>query len=102
MELLRISGPMPKVGECRLFYNLEPNFSVVAVCGLGLKCSGYDSHEHMDEGKEVIRIAAAVGCKELQKMDTNKIYVESFDSAESAAEGAAMGTWIYQVTYIHL
>lgn len=96
MELLRIAGPMPKRGECRLFYNLEPQYSVVAVCGLGEKCLGYDSHEQIDEGKEAVRIAAATGCKELQKLDTNKIFIESFDNTESAAEGAAMGVWIYQ------
>lgn len=97
-----MAGPMPKVGECRLLYNLEPNFSVVAVCGLGPKCLGYDSHEQLDEGKEMIRIAAAVGCKELQRMHTNKIYVESFECAESAAEGAAMAIWTYQVSNIEI
>lgn len=89
---------MPKRGECRLFYNLEPHFSVVAVCGLGEKCLGYDSHEMIDEGKEAVRIASAAGCKALQEIDTNKIYVESFGSAESAAEGAQMGMYVFQVS----
>lgn len=96
MELLRISGPMPKRGECRILYNLEPNFSAVAVCGLGDKCLGYDSHELCDLSKEAVRVAAATGCRELQKLDTNKIYVENFGNAESAAEGSSMALWVYQ------
>lgn len=97
MHLLRVSGPMPKRGECRIFYDLEPYFPIIAICGLGDKCLGYDAQEQIDEGKEAIRIAAAAGCKALQKLDTNKIYVESFGNAECAAEGASMGLWRYQV-----
>lgn len=73
---------------------------MVAVCGLGEKCLGYDSHEMIDEGKEAVRIASATGCKALQDIDTNKIYVESFGSAESAAEGAQMGMYVFQVSKI--
>lgn len=81
-----------------MFYNLEPHFSVVAVCGLGDKCLGYDSHEMIDEGKEAIRNAAACGCRSLQNIETNKIYVESMGNAESAAEGSAMGIYVFQVS----
>ena len=97
LELLRVAGPMPKRGEYRIFYNIEPNFTAIAVCGLGKECLGYDSHEQWDEGKEAIRRAAGVGCMALQHLATNKIYIESFGNAESAAEGAAMGIWIHQV-----
>lgn len=96
-DLLHIAGPMPKRGECRIFYNLESTFSAIAVCGLGDRNLGYNSHEQIDEGKEAVRIAAATGCKELQKMRTEKIYVESFDDAECAAEGASMALWQFQV-----
>lgn len=88
---------MPKRGQCRLFYNLDPNYSVIAVCGLGSECLGYDSHEQMDVGKEAIRVASAVGCKELQKLHTTKVYVESFGNSEAAAEGSSMALWAYQV-----
>lgn len=53
----------------------------------------------IDEGKEAIRTASAAGCKALQEIDTNKIYVESFGSAESAAEGASMGMYVFQVSF---
>lgn len=95
-ELLRISGPPPKLGEVRIFYNLEREFASVAVVGLGKECQGYDVFEQMDEGKEAIRIAAAVGAKALQALLLQKVYIESFGHAESAAEGAALGVWLYQ------
>lgn len=47
-------------------------------------------------GKEAIRIASAQGAKALQKMNARKVYVESFGHAESAAEGSALGVWLYQ------
>lgn len=47
-------------------------------------------------GKEAIRIASACGCKALQQFNFERVYVESFGHAESAAEGAALGVWLYQ------
>lgn len=101
-DLLNIAGPIPKVGECRVFYNLESNFASIALCGLGDKNLGYNSQEQIDESKEAIRIAAATGCKELQKIDTIKIYVEGFGDAECAAEGAALSLWQFQVISLQL
>ncbi|XP_039441016.1 cytosol aminopeptidase-like [Culex pipiens pallens] len=96
MDMLRIAGPMPRRGEARLFFNLEPTYSVVAVCGLGSDCLGYDPVEKMDLSKEAIRLASATGCQELQKLKTSRIYVEDFGHAESAAEGAHLGLWVNQ------
>lgn len=93
LELLRISGYMPKRGQARIFYQLDKNFTAVAVCGLGSECLGYDRYEMMDEGKEAIRMATAAGCKALAKIGTAKIWVENMGHAESAAEGAAMSIW---------
>lgn len=94
--LLRYSGPTPKLGELRIFYNLDKEFSAVAVVGLGKECQGYDVFEQIDEGKEAIRVASAVGAQALQDLRTQRVYVESFGHAESAAEGAALGVWLYQ------
>ncbi|XP_022919334.1 cytosol aminopeptidase-like [Onthophagus taurus] len=96
IELLRVSGPPPKLGEERIFYNLDQEFASVCLVGLGRECQGYDVFEQMDEGKEAIRIAAAVGSRNIQKLKAEKCYVESFGHAESAAEGAALGVWLYQ------
>nr|CAI5858146.1 unnamed protein product [Callosobruchus analis] len=94
-DLLKYAPP-PKKGEVRLFYNIDPEFSMVAVSGLGRQCQGYDVFEQMDEGKEAIRVASAHGCKALQKMSVRKVYVESFGHAESSAEGCALSVWLYQ------
>lgn len=95
-DILRKIYPPPSMGEVRLFYDLDPEFTAVAVVGLGKECLGYDSFEQMDEGKEAIRIAAASGARSLQNIPIQKICVESFGHAESAAEGAALGVWLYQ------
>lgn len=88
--------PMPKRGEFRVFYDLDPFYPIIAVCGLGDKCLGYNEFEQIDEGKEAIRIAVGTGCKALQNLNTNKIFVENFGSAESSAEGAILSLWQYQ------
>ncbi|KAJ4427738.1 hypothetical protein ANN_25391 [Periplaneta americana] len=93
---LKLSGPLPGRGEARIFFGLEPEFNAVAVVGLGGQCAGYNEEEERDEGKEAIRVAAAVGCRELQKLHMQRIHVEGFEHAESAAEGAALGVWLYQ------
>lgn len=95
-DLLRYSGPTPQLGEVRIFYNLDKEFSAVAVVGLGRECQGYDVFEQIDEGKEAIRVASAVGAQALQELKTQRVYMESFGHAESAAEGAALGVWLYQ------
>lgn len=80
-----------------MFYNVTAGYPTVAVCGLGDKCLGYNAAEQIDEGKEAIRIAAATGCRALQDMEINQIFVESFGNSECAAEGAFMSTYRYQV-----
>ncbi|KAL3284242.1 hypothetical protein HHI36_018405 [Cryptolaemus montrouzieri] len=96
MELLNFTGPPPEKGVVRIFYDLDKSFDAVAVVGIGRQCQGYDVFEQMDEGKEAIRIAAAAGCQALQELHLRKLCVESFGHSESAAEGAALGVWLYQ------
>lgn len=95
-DLLRVAGAPPKLGEVRLFYDIQKDFNAVAVVGLGPPCQGYDVFEQIDEGKEAIRVATAVGCQALQELRAQRVYIESFGHAESAAEGAALGVWLYQ------
>lgn len=97
MELMRvIPGGPPKKQELRVFYGLDEEFPVVAVVGLGRQCQGYDVFEQIDEGKETIRETAAIGSKMMQKLGIKRVFVESFGHAESSAEGAALGVWLYQ------
>ncbi|XP_068083968.1 cytosol aminopeptidase-like [Anabrus simplex] len=95
-DVMKSSGPPLKKGKVRVFFDLEPEFSCVAVVGIGKECAGYDEFEERDEGKENIRRAAAIGCQSLQELKVLKICVEGFGNAESAAEGAALGVWLYQ------
>jgi len=95
-EYIRLSGPVPRKGETRIFYGISKQFPAVAVVGLGDECVSYDDNEQMDEWKESIRIGAAAGCRALQEIHIRTMFVESFGHAESAAEGAGMGVWMFQ------
>lgn len=95
-DLLKISGPIPTRGEYRIFYDLDTFFNSVAVVGLGKACDGYDDYEERDEGKEAIRVGTALGCRALQDLQIHTIHVDSCGHAESAAEGASLGIWVYQ------
>jgi aminopeptidase len=50
----------------------------------------------MDEWKEGIRQGAAKGSRTLQDQYITTIFVDCMGHAESAAEGAAMGIWMFQ------
>jgi hypothetical protein len=75
LELLLKSGLPPRLGESRLVHSVDPNFPAVAASGLGDKCSGFNKRESLDEGAERIRVAAAIGCQQLQKLYIDHIYV---------------------------
>ncbi|PSN37372.1 Cytosol aminopeptidase [Blattella germanica] len=95
-EHMKASGPIPKKGEVRVFIKLDDTFTHVALVGLGKECQGYNDIEERDDGKETIRVAAAVGSQALQPLKPGKLLIESFGHSESAAEGAALGIWEYQ------
>ncbi|KAG8321805.1 cytosol aminopeptidase-like [Homalodisca vitripennis] len=93
VEMLKASGPLPNIGEFRVFPKLEPMFSLVAVVGLGDNNAGYEKREQRDESKENIRKAVGVACRYFQGIEVNKIFVEGFEDPESAAEGAFLALW---------
>lgn len=95
-DYIKMSGPVPQLGEVRVFYGMDKNVTAVAVVGLGNECVGYNDVEQMDEWKEAIRIGAAAGCRALQDANMRTLLVESFGHAESAAEGASLGVWMFQ------
>lgn len=96
VSMLKSSGPLPQLGEIRVFPELEPTFNIVAVVGLGDNNAGYEKIEQRDESKENIRKAVGVACRYFQTASINKIFVESFEDPESAAEGAFLSLWEYQ------
>ncbi|KAF6209118.1 hypothetical protein GE061_014861 [Apolygus lucorum] len=99
MELfkqLRASGAVLGLGESRVFFNVDETFPITILVGLGNQCYGYNELEQRDEAKEAVRTAVGSGVKAAQQLGVGKIYVESFGITEAAAEGAALGLWIYQ------
>ncbi|CAG4943100.1 unnamed protein product [Colias eurytheme] len=88
--------PIPKLGEYRVFYDLDPFYGYVAVAGLGTECLAFNTLEKLDESKEAIRIAAGVGANALLKFQPSAIHLESFGNAEAAAEGASLAIWQFQ------
>lgn len=94
-KLLKLS-PIPKLGENRIFYDVDPRFGYVCVSGLGSECLAYSSSERIDESKEAIRVAAGSACKTLLALNPRAIHLESFGNAECAAEGAALGCWQFR------
>ncbi|XP_026500500.2 cytosol aminopeptidase-like [Vanessa tameamea] len=88
--------PIPRLGEYRIFYDLDSTYGYVAVAGLGTECLSFNTIEQLDESKEAIRIAAGIGARALQKFKPSVIHVESFGNAEAAAEGATLSTWKFQ------
>lgn len=86
-------APIPRLGQVRVFYDLDPKFAYVAVAGLGTECLAFSKAEKMDESKEAIRIAAGTGAKALNQLLPLEIHVESFGNAEAAAEGASLAIW---------
>lgn len=91
-EYLQLT-PTPKLGESRVFYNLDPTYAYVAVVGLGSECLKFNISEQLQEHKEAIRTAAAVGTKALHPLNPRYIDMESFGDAEAAAEGAHLALW---------
>ncbi|KAJ8737863.1 hypothetical protein PYW08_000458 [Mythimna loreyi] len=91
-SLLKLA-PMPRLGESRVFYDIDPKYAFVAVAGLGTECFTYNKLERLDETKEAIRIAAGAGARVLQPLQPKVIEVESFGDAEASAEGASLAIW---------
>lgn len=91
-KMLKLS-PIPKLGESRVFFDVDPKYAFVAVAGLGSECLAYNVTEQMDESKEAIRIAAGTGARALRPLNPVYIHVESFGNAEAAAEGAGLAVW---------
>ncbi|XP_069781219.1 cytosol aminopeptidase isoform X2 [Narcine bancroftii] len=94
-ELLTISGPALKKGRSRVFYGLHQDFPHIVVVGLGDKNAGVNSLEQYDEGKENIRAAIAVGCRQLQDLEVPHVEVDPCGDAHCAAEGSVLGLFEY-------
>lgn len=90
------SGPEIHKGSARVFNNIEQNYWSIAVVGLGPPKLGYNEMECIDEGRENVRVAAAIGAKKLTKQGCQCICLDGMGHPEQAAEGSALAVWKYQ------
>uniref|UniRef100_A0A803VQX6 Cytosol aminopeptidase n=1 Tax=Ficedula albicollis TaxID=59894 RepID=A0A803VQX6_FICAL len=88
-------GPPLKKGKTRIFHGLHQDFPSVAVVGLGKKNAGINEQENWNEGKENIRTAVAVGCRQIQDLEIPCVEVDPCGDAQAAAEGAVLGLHEY-------
>lgn len=86
----RVDG---RLGRGRVFNNIDPDYSSVAVVGVGIEGIGFNELEMLDEGMENVRVAAGVGARSLQQQGCHLIAVDGMDYAEQAAEGSTLGVW---------
>ncbi|XP_064305273.1 cytosol aminopeptidase [Phalacrocorax carbo] len=94
-ELLSVCGPPLKKGKTRIFHGLHQDFPSVVVVGLGKTNAGVNEQENWNEGKENIRAAVAVGCRQIQDLEIPCVEVDPCGDAQAAAEGAVLGLHEY-------
>lgn len=90
------AGPGIKRGTAKIFNNIDTDYWSISVVGLGQKDSGFNPVECIDEDRENVRVAAAVGANLLQKNGCHCICVDGLGYPEQAAEGSALAVWRYQ------
>ncbi|ALC41017.1 S-Lap7 [Drosophila busckii] len=82
-----------RLGLGRVFNNIDPEFSGVAVVGVGIEGIGFNELEMLDEGMENVRVAAGIGARSLADEGCSQISVDAMDYAEQAAEGSTLAVW---------
>uniref|UniRef100_A0A8B9LZU2 Cytosol aminopeptidase n=1 Tax=Accipiter nisus TaxID=211598 RepID=A0A8B9LZU2_9AVES len=90
-----LCGPPLKKGKTHIFHGLHQDFPSVVVAGLGKKNAGVNEQENWNEGKENIRAAVAVGCRQIQDLEIPCVEVDPCGDAQAAAEGAVLGLHEY-------
>lgn len=88
-------GPLKK-SKCRVFYDMISNYPVVAVVGLGPNNAGYNDLEEVEEDRENIRTAMAVGVRTLRDIGSiDEIDVDDCGDGVAAAEGSHLGLYYF-------
>ncbi|XP_006822705.1 cytosol aminopeptidase-like [Saccoglossus kowalevskii] len=94
-ELLNISGPKMKKGKSKVFYGLDKEYPVIAVVSLGKQSAGIDELEEVNESKENIRAASALGARQLRDAGMKQIELDPCTDAQAVAEGATLGLFTF-------
>ena len=78
------SGGSLKKGDSRLFYDLSPEYTHVAVVGVAPSTEAMppDSVEDVDMAAQGVREAAAVGTKLLQKARVKSVLLDDFSNPQ--------------------
>lgn len=95
-DILDTTGPIPAKGQQKVLYKIDPMYPATVIVGIGDECATYNEKEEIDEMKENVRDAAALGVRTLQELNMKTILVDSMGSAEASAEGSALGVWRFQ------
>lgn len=82
-----------KKSACRIFYNVA-GYRRLAVVST-------DATEKADAQAQAVRMAASLGVRELQKAGANKIIVDGMGSPQSAAEGAFLSSFRFNMFRTH-
>src|SRR6266487_2888155 len=65
--LIFSAGPLKKA-KCRIFYDLNDQYPLVSVVGLGPHNATYNELEEVDEDRENVRNAVAIGVRALRNV----------------------------------
>lgn len=95
--LVKATGMNGKLGNSRVFNNIDDEFRSIAVVGLGKKGCAFDELEGIESGTENLRRAAAIGVRELEKEDCCVIQLDGMDNAEAVAEGSGLAAYKYHM-----
>lgn len=88
-------GPNKKA-KAKTYHSLHADYPVVSVVGLGAPNAGYNEFEEIDEKRENIRVAMAIGAKSVRdEQGVDEIHFDSCGDAEAAAEGAHLSLYSY-------
>jgi len=94
-SLVKDFGPTKK-GRAKTFYSLHPDYPVVSVVGLGPADASYNEADDIDEKRENVRSAIAIGAKGVRdEKGVDEVHIDPCGDAEAAAEGAHLALWAY-------
>ncbi|RZF35723.1 hypothetical protein LSTR_LSTR009591 [Laodelphax striatellus] len=94
-ELLN-KQPIP-LGKAQVYSHLGiEGFTHIALAGVGPRNANRLNHtEQLNEERENIRLAAALGVRKIQNRGAGKISVEGFTEPEASAEGSILAAYDY-------
>jgi len=94
LQQLNCTEPL-KAGKHRLLYAIHPDYSAVAVVGLGKRGAGFDAQELVHQGREQVRTAVGGGVTALRNVGIKSIQIDPSAYPDAAAEGAILALHTY-------